>query len=268
MNISIFIITMLLTFSSNLWAKLPANYQQIDAKSKQEILWNNSTSTLYSVLPTGNPGVIESLSLLSSKFLLPSFTHVSDEIPRGRKKLLHTYGSVAKVRWVPVGNHSYTGLFDSGAVGIARLSLARQGGNFIPGMGLKLLIDGRPSANLHVMNRLDGQGENKNFFEHTFTNDLPKPNFALELLAVAFDEAVNYLRPGSSPFHLPVGHLAKRDREGMLQRNIQFPAVLEFRPTLTVQMSPSSNADTRVKFYRLKAEVVMYTNWAKKTKES
>ena len=87
-------------------------------------------------------------------------------------------------------------------------------------------------------------------------------------MAVAFDEAVNYLRPGSSPFHLPVGHLAKRDREGMLQRNIQFPAVLEFRPTVTVQMSPTSNADTWVKFYRLKAEVVMYTIWAKKTKDS
>lgn len=250
-------------------SKLPPNYEIKSAEVKQEILWNNSIKSTYSILPNKNPGVFESMALLSSKWLLPSFTHESDEIPNGRKKLIHTYGSVARVEWIANSNHEFTGIFSSGAVGLVRLSLARQGGDFIPGMGIKLFRDSVPSVNLHVMNRLEGQGNNRNFFQNKFTNNIPDPqSLALKILAEAFSTAVEYLKKGSSPMFLPVGHLAKRNREGEQEEYINFPEVLEFMPTQEVQLSSKSKVDTRLKFLSLNAGSVIYTIWAKETKSS
>lgn len=246
-------------------ATLPDNYQTLNAREKQDILWDNTVTEMYSKLPADNPGVLELMKLLSWRYLLPSFKHVSDELPLGRKKLIHTYGSVAKVRWVADGDHPYTGVFKTGAVGVTRIGLARQSSSPItPGMGLKLLIDGVRSVNLHIMYRLEGQGSDSNIFKHTFTNDLPRPSFIpFDLFTGSFAIAVKYLKKGSSPLYLPPSHLSKVDRYGDIIIKNNFPEVLEFRPTEDVQLSSDSKIDYRKKMAGLMPGNVLYEIYAK-----
>jgi len=72
--------------------------------------------------------------------------------------------------------HPFTGLFAENAYGMLRLSLAvdLKFGNFVPGIGVKLLRDGMPSANFVAMDSVDGQ-ESGNFFEADFSNHIAKP---------------------------------------------------------------------------------------------
>ena len=77
-----------------------------------------------------------------------------------RNKTIHPQGLVAKVQWVDLGNHSYTGMFRGADTGFARLSLAApidtRSPNMRPGMGVKLLRDGVDSANFVCMYSVDG----------------------------------------------------------------------------------------------------------------
>ncbi|MCB0411812.1 MAG: hypothetical protein KDD22_04760, partial [Bdellovibrionales bacterium] len=161
------------------WAELPTEYQYWSSSEKQQYVWNQQiVPSEWEHLPElkglGWDGVLRSLKSLGS--LDRSFTHTSDELPKGRTKLLHPYGTVATVELVSNKNHPYQGVF-AGALGVARLSLAgdptRLG--FTPGMALKFYRDQGPSVNIMVMQQLDGQKDNQNFFENTFTNALPEP---------------------------------------------------------------------------------------------
>ena len=78
-----------------------------------------------------------------------------------RKKTIHSIGTVAKIEWVSVGSHPYTGMFKGADAGFARLSVAAPvepaAPNMKPGMGVKLLRDGIDSANFVCMLSVDGQ---------------------------------------------------------------------------------------------------------------
>jgi len=85
--------------------------------------------------------------------------------------------------------HPFTGLFAEKAYGMLRLSLALdlRFGDFTPGIGVKLLRDGMPSANFVAMDNVDGQ-ESGNFFERDFSNHISKPQkAATKLLGRKFE---------------------------------------------------------------------------------
>lgn len=100
-----------------------------------------------------------------------------------RKKLIHSVGSVAKVKFAPVeNNEGYTGIFEGADYGYLRLSLAKEPDttkktaaeaieNFAPGFGLKFLRDNRPSASMVAMYSVDGQ-DSWNFFKNDFSNHI------------------------------------------------------------------------------------------------
>ena len=54
----------------------------------------------------------------------PVFSAPGDDFPDGRKKDIHSVGTVSKVRWVSQGSHPFTGIFKGGDYGILRLSTA------------------------------------------------------------------------------------------------------------------------------------------------
>jgi hypothetical protein len=145
----------LIFLASSSSASLPPGYQDESAEEKLNLLWDKVSASPYAWtnLPTKDPGFFELASLLRPRYDSVSFTQVSDEMPEGRKKLIHTYGSAAKIQLKIFPNSSYTGLFKTGGMGIARLSLAKQDyTNFIPGMAIKILIDGQRSQNFQVSN--------------------------------------------------------------------------------------------------------------------
>merc|ERR1712072_382221 len=116
-----------------------------------------------------------------------SFDRFSDEYMADHAKVIHTFGSVAKVRLQAEANTPYTGLFRGADFGLIRLSLVKSptdpckgipftAGCFAPGIAVKLLRDGTYSSNLIAMTSLgDGQGRNFNFFLNPMKIWVPKP---------------------------------------------------------------------------------------------
>jgi len=67
----------------------------------------------------------------------------------------------------------------------------------MPGVGLKLLIDGSQSQNFHLMNNLEGQGPDRNWFLKGVSNVYPNPtSFAIKAIGKIFDAGVAMLPGG------------------------------------------------------------------------
>ena len=86
---------------------------------------------------------------------------------------------VAKIEWVSSGDHPYTGMFKGSDAGYIRMSIAKPivplTNNLAPGIGVKLLRDGKDSANFVAMYSVDGQ-DSLNFFANDFKNHIPTPH--------------------------------------------------------------------------------------------
>jgi len=269
------------------YATLPASYEYLRAVDKQYYLWEEIKNSDYmkksdfTHLPSTDPGIISGiLRLFSSSFLWTTFTHVSDEMPEGRLKLIHTYGSVAEVEFKMNSDSRYSGLFKTGGVGLARLSLAKQSGGFTPGMGLKLLIDEQhPSVNFQVMYSLDGQGNNRNIFENEFKNVIDPPSsFILKGLGQAFELAIRCL-PGRTesgkPLNattLPLLEAAQINADGtqVASESVNEPFIVIFTPTDEVKKLFSSKVDKdfRLGLAEIPPGMTLYTVSVKKDRES
>jgi hypothetical protein len=124
---------------------------------------------------------------LQSEPLSRSLTFSSDEFLEPRQKLIHTYGTTAKVLFEPDAATPYTGIFSERAHGLARFSYAGPmlAVGAVPALALKFPIDGaHASLNIVVMNKLDRQQpfwhffskhSHNSVFQNRFTNILPTP---------------------------------------------------------------------------------------------
>ncbi|KTC80587.1 hypothetical protein [Legionella cherrii] len=241
--------------SFGLYAQLPCYYQELTADEKRDLLWAEITSSHEEdPLPqlTGNSfnEVLEKLKGLFN--LSPTFDTASDEIPEGRVKIIHANGSVGKIALVPSPDHPFTGIYQTGAIGIARLSLATPPADdsYIPGMAIKFLITGHPSLNLQVMNLLEGQKGNWNYFAKDFSNQIPHPaSWTLSAIEKIFE----WTRDPAN--NLPLWHLAAWTSDGKFDGIPVYPERLYFRPTSLVKdlIPENSREDFRISF----AEVPM-----------
>ena len=100
-----------------------------------------------------------------------AFKKRGDELPQGIKKLSHTQGLVAKVKWTPIGDaNGYTGMFKTGMDNvIMRLSetgmLQEDSVGLMPSVAFKILRDGSFSDNVVAMPSFLGS-KSWNFFEN------------------------------------------------------------------------------------------------------
>jgi hypothetical protein len=153
---------------------LPADYQTWRAQAKLDFLWEQRIlPSQYTALPR-----LKKIDILGL-FLTPLKTKMdrsSDEAPESWQKALHAHGTVAKVRFRPDPETPFTGLFKGADYGLLRLSVtgdpAARG--FAPGLALKLLVDGKPAANLSALVSLEGQGKNYNLLANEFSNIVPE----------------------------------------------------------------------------------------------
>jgi hypothetical protein len=253
---------LILTASSLSFAKLPEDYQTLTAGEKQQKLWEELDSNYPDVLPGFAKRLfLQAVGTRAMLSLKKTMTHTSDEMPEGRVKFIHTYGSCAQAEFQITHQNPYTGLFQSGAPAIIRIGWGAPPElvGHIPGMAVKLLVDGLPSKNLHVMNSLDGQGSNKNFFQNSFSNIIDEPkNSVLRLLAQAFKIA------STNPFELPLNHLAAVDSKGYPAPTAKAPRQIIFQPTQEVQMLTEYKIDLREALSKppFDAETVLYNIYA------
>jgi len=169
-----------------------------------------------------------------------SFDWVGDEFLDGRKKLIHTVGTVTKVSYTSVGSHPYTGVFTGCDNVLIRASVGHapdpskttaEGAfdNFTPGLSIKWLRDGFPSANLQVMFSTEGQ-KSWNFFRFDFPNHLPDANSpAIVALAKKFATATPYVQT------VGLRDLAAINCKGTTVATPKYPWMVIFRPDPALQ---------------------------------
>lgn len=234
---------------------LPERYEVWTAAEKLMYLWEQRM--LATEFPSFPP--FESRGLPVSRHdLEESFDYVSDQMPPGHRRALHLRGSVARAAWEAEAHVPYTGLFLGAEQALVRLSLGtapRWPAGFVPGLGIKLLVDGAPSANLHVMNSVDGQGTNHDVFALPFSNKLPPAKGWLTWIGAQF-----FRRVKSDPFHLPVDHLARTTQDGHQVDRPRWPYQLHFLPGAAVrgQRDPMARHDFRADLAKIPEGTVLY----------
>lgn len=177
------------------------------ASQKLELLKNEIYSN------TQNQGFYDIFTSLKLLFQsnMPTFSHIGDGLPPGRKKLTHSEGVAAtcEIEFFKDSN-KYTGLFSEVKLknAIIRFSTAKNYStwlwkknaknaydNFVPGVAIKVLIDGRHSINTQCMSCSMGQ-TSYNFFKETFTTSFDigeNESFVINKLGERFSEVSKYV---------------------------------------------------------------------------
>ena len=100
--------------------KIPSDYQDWDAETKQNHLWvNGALRTSYE---EGEVPAIEPIDIggLINSILWKKVQDVTDVAPPGYSKPIHPRGALAKVKFVPSSGHDFTGLFQGADHGLLR----------------------------------------------------------------------------------------------------------------------------------------------------
>ncbi|OWA53595.1 hypothetical protein BV898_18016 [Hypsibius exemplaris] len=251
-------------------AVLPADYESRSAQAKQEVLWTQIQAEPHdpNSFPVEAPSKLQSALLVVPTHLRHAFTHVSDEMIEGRVKLLHTYGICAKAHLVMVPDSRYTGIFRTGVTGIVRPSIAKLSPtNFIPGMGFKALLDGKPSVNFHTLFSLDGQGANRNYFHNNMSSVISPPSSFAVALASKFFEMALILLPGGASKRpedsntMTVYEHASVERSGATvpASAVTAPYKIDFVPNKDLGYSESDSADFRTRIGAIAPGTRLYT---------
>eukprot|EP01004_Peranema_trichophorum_P004736 NODE_3637_length_1315_cov_36.601510_g3182_i0.p1 GENE.NODE_3637_length_1315_cov_36.601510_g3182_i0~~NODE_3637_length_1315_cov_36.601510_g3182_i0.p1 ORF type:complete len:410 (+),score=64.31 NODE_3637_length_1315_cov_36.601510_g3182_i0:37-1230(+) len=207
-----------------------SSYESLPAQVKQSIVWEQVIAD-----QTGGsyPSTLE-LAGIFTESVKTTFDDDWDFMPAGRRKYIHSVGSVGLVKFIPTPDTPYTGVFSSGAsYGLIRMSSAQLPTEnpplITPGFGIKFFRSGVRSANFMAMPSLDGQTD-FNFFAKNFTNHPAFPTgFALQLVARKFWQA------SSCPLRVGLSDTAKWDQFGNPSTSVAFPWVIVFVPTGQVQ---------------------------------
>lgn len=223
----------------------PDGYVTWPAEQKQAWLWNSLIgSTAYGatdlpalVLPFKTAPIDELSIVLKKDELNKALTRESDLMEVGRPKVIHAKGAVAMVELVTSADSPFSGMLappsNGGAAGMLRLSLVAKvdrNAAFTPALALKLLIDGRPSADVLAMNHTVGQGRDFNLFSNTMTNDLSDTHNELRPAQRIMSRL--FSRISHQPRRMISDHLAIEHRDGSPVHAKVAPDRLVFRPTV------------------------------------
>lgn len=176
-------------------------------------------------------------------------------------------------------NSPYTGIYKSGAHGLARLSNQQleEVGSFVPQMAVKILLDGRPSVNWHVVHDpFQGQGDDGNFCKNPFSNVLSPPPQKGEPAGhvKAFIETVSSLPGGlknqpESALNLPVYEHAGVNVNGSdVSGHMIAPYEMIWKPNPAVGWDLENANDYRVNLAEIPSGSLLYTVYARKTKNA
>lgn len=237
------------------------------AREKQDILWGFIARLPYEILPSAYISDFTTISrLMSRPFLTKAFVE-DDDVRPPRTKSFHTFGTVAKMRFVADGNHPFTGIFASGAVGFCRASLAVGMPKYSPAAAFKFLIDGpRPSENLLLHQSLDLQAS-RDFFERAPTNHTILPVTFPNTLIIRIFRV--WLSPISKPIEIQrLEHLAEVGSEGTPVEHAYAPELVYFYGADEVRNDPASQEDFRSILGAISSGTPLYRVYGKASRTS
>jgi len=205
---------------------LPADYESWSAAAKLDHLWLNGV--LPSQFRDQELPVLKSIDVLGllNSILWTKVRLETDVAPMGYQKPIHPNAVLAKVRFAPVADSPYTGLFQGSDQGLLRLSVTGNPADrgFAPGLAWKLLLDGQPSKNLAALYTLTGQGDNYNFFANELSQYvLPELNKSLAISAI-------FSAVTSKPTLLLMTDMARFNQDGSAVPAPKAPTQIYFVP--------------------------------------
>ncbi len=221
-----------------------ADYEAMKACEKQDILWEKIVSSAHNELPPYQSLGLSQLIAMARQGIAVKGKRESDFSPENWVKYLHRRGSIAKVKIVPVSSR-YTGVFAGAECALLRLSLTyrvTRSKPVAPGLALKILRDGVPSANVSALVSLNGQGKDYNFFKNPMSNIVPEGSgIGQTLVHKLFRRVTGY------PEELLVEHMASLNSHGEKVLKVVSPRQLFFVPKPGI-MSFSDKHDVRADF--------------------
>lgn len=239
-------------------ASIPENYESLSACQKQDFLWNEAEVTAYQELPPYQKFGFFQLVKLSLQSIATKGNLHSDVSPKGWKKYLHRRGALAKVKIV-ARSKKYSGIFQGAECALLRLSLTykvKGARPFAPGLALKVLRDGVPSANISALVSLDGQDKDYNFFKNPMSNIVPTGNsLGQKLVHKIFRKVTKY------PEELLASDMALVNALGEKSQPVVSPRQIFFVPGPGLNVS-SEPHDVREDFVRIPKETLIYKIYA------
>ncbi len=237
-------------------ASVPADYDNLDACRKQQILYSKARESAYkdNELPGYRKLGLPQLISMSRQEISLKDKRYSDFAPDGWVKYLHRRGSLATVKIVPVSS-KYTGVFQGAECALLRLSLTYKvaGGKPVaPGLALKILRDRSPSANISALVSLNGQGKDFNFFKNPMSNIVPEGNgIGQKLVHRLFRKVSRY------PEELLLDDMASLNALGGREPEVVSPRQIFFVPAEGLKSS-SEFHDVREDFESIGPETKVY----------
>jgi hypothetical protein len=243
-------------------------YAELTAQEKRDYLFDHGVRpTAYDNYPDeARPDVViglvqfgrSAITSIAGHLLGETLTRVGDELEPPKPKLFHTYGTTAKVRFTPAPDTPYSGLLAVEAPALVRFSYAGPvaGVGVVPGLGLKLLVDGdHPSENLVAMRKLDRQQplwryfstrSHNSVFQHPFTNILPSPRFTNVVMRTVNARFETVVQAGTG-LHQPLDNLARVRADGApVPPELRLaPHRIIFRPTREAAAASDPTIDFR-----------------------
>ncbi len=249
---------------------LPSDYEKRSAREKNDLIWANINSDPHSEakLPTSAPSPIARLKLFSVDFNKGSFAP-GDELPPERKKLVHTYGTCARVSLHITEKHPYTGMLEKGGEAIVRFSDAKGGGSFMPSMAFKFFIDGRLSTNVLVLPAAYREKGDMRCFSSTYCNGTPPAKeLDTKLVQRAFQKTAKALNATRLyAVYLPLHDFSSIRADGTKPENPVVPDRVEFVPTDEVKKACPDLQDFRQALAKIPAGTVLFKVFAAPTLE-
>ena len=245
-----------------LTAVTSAEFRNASARQKQETLWHFVSGLPYDELPSPRTTNAQTMrQLVSRAFLRKAFVQ-DDDVRPPRTKAFHAYGTVAKMRFVADGEHPFTGIFATGAVGFVRASLAVGMPNYSPAAALKFLLDGpHPSQNLLLHQSLDKQAS-RDFFERAPTNHTLAPTTFPNTLMLPLLRF--WLSPISHPIELQrLDHLADVTSDGAAVERACAPELVYLYGADEVRNDPASTDDFRSILAEIPSGSLLYRMYGK-----
>jgi hypothetical protein len=239
-------------------------YLALPAKEKMNKLWAAVTEDKTSAVWYSARDILG----IFTEDLHITFQEPGDVLPNGRKKLIHTVGSIAQAEFIPVPNTPYTGIYDSGNKNVLlRYSVAKETvntspplGNFAPGISIKFLVDGKQSCNLVAMYSTSGQ-DSWNPFKYPFTPQFDisdNSSIAEKLLAAKFSKVTHFI---SSMGNRELSLVTETGGEAHPNK---FPFKLMFRPNpvLTAKYPDFYELDLAFKLRDIEVGTMIYEVYA------
>lgn len=228
---------------------LPLDYQKRGADEKLELLWSQIKADPYpdGALPHKVPGPWGRRKLFSVGFNKGSFLIESDELPEDRPKLVHTFGTTARVALKITSPQAYTGFFQAGGAALMRASDATGGGKFLPSLALKFFVDGRPSVNLLALPTQPHPPSDPRFFASAYANaTLPATSFDAKMVQRSFQKTAEALG-GKRLYavYLPLHNVASVRRDGSSPSKAEVPDRVELHPAKEAAAAWVSTPDWR-----------------------